>query len=230
MGDMGIFYNQAAALVRHVYDRRIVGPPILDAATYFPEVRRFAGAWHEIRAEADRLAARIDAVPRFHDIMKEQEDVSANDGRDWRLFILKAYGIESSAHMAACPRLAQIVSGTPGVLSSSISFMAPGKHIPAHRGPFRGVLRFYLGLSVPRRSDGSPAVVLKIDGQEHRVGDGEWLIWDDTYTHEVVNESDSWRSVLLLDLWRREMPCDMALLSRLLVGVAAASVWWRGVG
>ena len=227
---MGLIYDQAAKVVRHVYDRRIAGPPILDAQTYFPYAARFASAWREIREEADNLATRLHRVPRFHDIMREQEDVSANDGRDWRIFILKAYGVESAEHMAACPRLAQIVAGTPGVLSSSISFMAPRKHIPAHRGPFRGVLRFYLGLSVPRRADGSPAVVLKIDGQEHRVGDGEWLIWDDTYTHEVVNESDRWRSVLLLDLWRRDMPYDMVLLSRLVIGIVAASVWWRGVG
>lgn len=227
---MGLLYDQAAKVVRHIYDRRIAGPPILDAGTYFPYASRFGGAWRDIREEADRLATRLPSVPRFHDIMREQEDVSAHDGRDWRIFILKAYGIESPEHMAACPRLARIVAGTPGVLSSSISFMAPGKHIPAHRGPFRGVLRFYLGLSVPRRADGSPAVVLKINGQEHRVGDGEWLIWDDTYTHEVLNESDRWRSVLLLDLWRREMPYDMALLSRLVIGIVGAGVWWRGVG
>ena len=229
-GNMGFFYDQAAKAVRHIYDRRIAGPPILDAATYFPDAPRIAGAWREIREEADRLAARVDAVPRFHDIMREQADISANDGRDWRLFVLKAYGIESPEHMAACPRLAGIVAGTPGILSSSISFMEPGKHIPAHRGPFRGVLRFYLGLSVPRRADGSPAVVLKIDGEEHRVGDGEWLIWDDTYTHEVLNEGDTWRSALLLDLWRREMPYDMALLSRLVIAVVGAGVRWRGVG
>ena len=227
---MGLFYDQASKLVRHIYDRRIAGPPILDAETYFPAATRFATAWREIREEADRLAGRLHAVPRFHEIMREQEDISANDGRDWRLFVLKAYGIESPENMAACPLLARIVAGTPGVLSSSISFMAPGKHIPAHRGPFRGILRFYLGLSVPRRADGSPAVVLKIDGEEHRVGDGEWLIWDDTYTHEVVNEGDTWRSVLLLDLWRREMPYDMELLSRLVVGVIRANVRWRGVG
>jgi aspartate beta-hydroxylase len=227
---MGLLYDHAAKVVRHIYDRRIAGPPILDAETYFPYATRLASAWREIRAEADILATRLQTVPRFHDIMPEQADVSANDGRDWRLFILKAYGVESREHMAACPRLAGLVSGIPGILSASISFMEPGKHIPAHSGPFRGVLRFYLGLSVPRRADGSPAVVLRIDGQEHRVGDGEWLIWDDTYTHEVLNEGDRWRSVLLLDLWRREMPYDMALLSRLVIAIVAASVWWRGVG
>ena len=229
MRDMGIFYDQASKLVRNIYDRRIAGPPILDAPTYFPHADRFGGAWREIREEADRVATRLHTVPRFHDIMREQADISANDGRDWRLFVLKAYGIDSPENMAACPRLARIVAATPGVLSTSISFLEPGKHIPPHRGPFRGVLRFYLGLSVPRLADGSPAVVLKIDGKEHRVGDGEWLIWDDTYTHEVLNEGDTWRSVLLLDLWRREMPYDMDLLSRLVIGVIRANVRWRGV-
>jgi aspartate beta-hydroxylase len=132
--------------------------------------------------------------------------------------------------MAACPRLAAIGAAAPRVLSASISFMAPGKHIPAHRGPFRGVVRFYLGLSVPRGADGRPAAVLKVDGQEYRIGDGEWLLWDDTYPHEVLNDSDQVRSVLLLDVWRRDMPLDMELFSRLLIGAVGAGVRWRGVG
>jgi aspartate beta-hydroxylase len=71
--------------------------------------------------------------------------------------------------------------------------------------------------------------VLKIDGKEYRVGDGEWLLWDDTYLHEVLNERDSVRSVLLLDVWRRDMPFDMDLFSRLLIAAARTAARWRGV-
>jgi aspartate beta-hydroxylase len=71
--------------------------------------------------------------------MREQKGI-ANDGRDWRLFVLKAYGVEFAESMAACPRLGALVADTSGILSASISFMAPRKHIPAHRGPFRGVV------------------------------------------------------------------------------------------
>jgi len=217
---MSVFYDQAANLVRLIYDKRIIGPAILDAEAYFPAAGRFAAAWGEIRDEAQRVAARLQSVPRFHEFMHEQEAISANDDRDWRIFVLKAYGVELAQNMAACPRLAALVIGTPGILSASISFMAPRKHIPAHRGPFRGVIRFYLGLSVPRRADGSPAAVLTVDGKEYRVGDGEWLLWDDTYRHEALNESDRVRSVLLLDVWRRDMPLDMNLFSRALIAAA----------
>ena len=225
---MGFFYDQTANLVRQIYDSRIAGPPILDADAHFPSAGNFAYAWREIHDEAKRVADRLHSVPRFHEIMREQEAISANDDRDWRLFVLRAYGAEFAENMAACPRLAALVTDTPGVLSASVSFMAPRKHIPVHRGPFRGVVRFYLGLSVPRRADGSPAAVLKIDGKEYRVGDGEWLLWDDTYPHEVLNESDSVRSVLLLDVWRRDMPFDMALFSHLLIAAAGATARWRG--
>ncbi len=220
---MSFLYDQTANLVRLIYDRRIVGPAVLDAGTHFPSADKFAVAWPEIRDEAQRVAARLHNVPRFHEFMREQEAISANDDRDWRIFVLKAYGVEFGENMAACPRLAELVTGTLGILSASISFMAPRKHIPAHRGPFRGVVRFYLGLSVPRRSDGSPAAVLTIDGEEYRVGDGEWLLWDDTYRHEVRNESDAVRSVLLLDVWRRDMPLDMALFSRALIAAAGVA-------
>ncbi|HUK09350.1 MAG TPA: aspartyl/asparaginyl beta-hydroxylase domain-containing protein [Stellaceae bacterium] len=227
---MGFFYDQTANLIRQIYDSRIVGPPVLDAATHFPSAHKFAGAWREIRDEAERVAARLHRVPRFHEIMREQQAISANDGRDWRLFVLKAYGVEFAECMAACPRLGTLVATTSDILSASISFMAPRKHIPAHRGPFRGIVRFYLGLTVPRHADGSLAAVLKIEGTEYRIGGGEWLLWDDTYLHEVLNESDSVRSVLLLDVWRRDMPFDMNLFSRLLIAAAGTAARWRGVG
>jgi aspartate beta-hydroxylase len=86
------------------------------------------------------------------------------------------------------------------------------------------VLRFYLVLSMPLAADGRPAAVLKIDSAEHRLADGEFLLWDDTFPHEVTNGSDEVRAVLLLDVWRRGMPLDMRLLSRLLIFIVGAMV------
>jgi aspartate beta-hydroxylase len=225
---MGIFYDQAGRLIRGIYDSRIVGPPIL-AAELFPDGAKFAAAWRDIRGEALAVAGRLAQVPRFHEVMREQRAISDNDKRDWRIFILKAYGAEIARNMAACPILAGLVNAAPDVLSASFSFLAPGKHIPAHRGPFRGVLRYYLGLSMPRDAGGRPAAVLKIAGREHRVEEGESLLWDDTYPHEVWNASEEVRTVLLLDVWRPRMPLDMALLSHALVGLARVGVVLRGV-
>ncbi|HXP72682.1 MAG TPA: aspartyl/asparaginyl beta-hydroxylase domain-containing protein [Stellaceae bacterium] len=225
---MNLFYDQTATLIRWIYDRRIIGPPVLDLDPHFPAGERFAEAWRTIRDEAVAVAARLAEVPRFHEIMPEQTEISANDDRDWRMFIIKAYGVEVPENKARCPALAAIVATAPEVLSASISFMAPGKHIPAHRGPFRGVLRFYLALSMPRLADGRPGAVLKVADREYRLQDGDYMLWDDTYPHEAWNESDQLRAVLLLDVWRPGMPVDMELFSRALISIVRAGMRIRG--
>jgi aspartate beta-hydroxylase len=226
---MGSFYDRAGDVARYIYDRRITGPAVFDPAATFPGAAKFAGAWREIRDEALGVAANLRRVPRFHEIMPEQAEISDNDQRDWRVFILKAYGAKIADNIAQCPRLAALVDECPEVLSASLSFMAPHKHIPPHRGPFRGILRFYLALAMPRAEDGRPAAVLKIADREYRVADGECLLWDDTYVHEVWNASDELRTVLLLDVRRPGMPIDMELLSTLLVATVRAGMTLRGI-
>ncbi|KRF00569.1 aspartyl beta-hydroxylase [Frateuria sp. Soil773] len=227
---MSALYDLSSRAVRSLYEARIATPPVLDADVLFPGARRFVAAWPALRDEALALAAHLETVPRFHELMASQAEISANDGRDWRMFLLKAYGVEIAANMAACPRLAALVSSEPDVLSATLSFLAPHKHIPRHRGPFKGVLRFQLGLSVPLDEQGRPAAVLSLDDREYRIGDGDSLLWDDTYPHEVWNRSDAMRIALLLDVRRRGMPADMAVLSRLLIAAVGLAVRWRGAG
>ena len=106
---------------------------------------------------------------------------------------------------------------SPEVMSCPFSFLAPGKHIPEHRGPLRAILRFHLMLSTPCDKDGIPACIMNIDGLPYRLGDGESLLWDDTYRHEVWNRSNQVRIALLLDVWRKHMPVDISLLSRVIL-------------
>jgi aspartate beta-hydroxylase len=220
-------YDQAADAVRTIYDRRIHTPAILDAEHYFSRAHIFAQRWQAIRNEAQ--AIRLEKVPRFHELMGAQEDISARDGRDWRMFILRAYGMDVQQNIERCPTVAALLADSPEVISCVLSFLAPGKHIPRHRGPFRGILRFHLMLSMPRAADGGPASILEIDGEPHRLGDGECLLWDDTYPHEVWNRSEEVRIALLLDIWRRDMPADLAVLSRAIVGLVKLHMRFGGL-
>jgi aspartate beta-hydroxylase len=222
-------YDRAADAVRAIYDRRIATPAILDAAHYFPNAQRFIAGWTDIRREALGVAGMLDRVPRFHDIMPAQAEISATDGRDWRVFIMKAYGVPVKKNLQRCPTAAGLLDQAPDVVSAVLSFLAPGKHIPAHRGPFRAILRFHLMLSMPRNSDRIPACVMNIDGVPYRLGDGESLLWDDTYPHEVWNNSDQVRIALLLDVWRKDMPADVALLSQTILLAAKAAIRMRGI-
>lgn len=227
---MALSYDLAVDGLRALYDRRISGPPVLDLERDFALGTGFVAAWRAIRDEALAVRRRLAEVPRFHEIMPEQASISANDGRDWRMFILKAYGVEQPRNMAACPQLAALVRDVPEVLSASFSFLGPHKHIPPHRGPIRGILRFYMMLSMPRAADGSPAAVLKVDDVEYRLDEGQFLLWDDTFEHEAWNDSDQVRIVLSLDVWRPHMPVDMQFLSALLIQLVRLGIRIRGVG
>lgn len=223
------FYDHAVGVVRGIYDHRIHTPPVLDAAQYFPAAARFMKAWTDIRAEALAIAGMLPTVPRFHDLMPAQSEISANDGRDWRMFIMKAYGVPVEQNLRRCPVTAALLDQTPEAMSAALSFLAPGKHIPQHRGPFRAILRFHLMLSMPVDGNGMPACELNIDGVPYRLKEGDGLLWDDTYPHEVWNRSETVRIALLLDVWRKDMPMDVALLSRGILVAAQAWLRRRGV-
>jgi len=217
-------YGLTREAVRSLYDARIHTPAVLDPAHYFPNAQRFLDRWTDIRREALEIRGTLAQVPRFHEIMREQTDISANDGRDWRMFILKAYGVDVPRNRARCATLSALLDECDDVVSCALSFLAPGKHIPRHRGPFRGVLRFHLGLAMPRGTDGSLGTLLEVDGEEHRLDNGDSLLWDDTYPHEVWNRTHEVRIALLLDVWRRDMPLDMRMLSHLVVSAVRLGI------
>jgi aspartate beta-hydroxylase len=219
---MGFLYDTTAAVVRRHYDRRLATPSVLDPVVFFPSAGRFTAAWEGLRDEAARL--QLSEVPRFHEIMSQQADISANDGRDWRMFIAKAYGVPMAANLARCPILAGLLADCPEVLSASFSFLAPGKHIPCHRGPFRGILRYQLSLTMPLDADGEPAAVLMVDSVPHRIAAGTGLLWDDTFPHEVFNRSAQVRAALLLDVRRPSQPFDLAAISAVVIAAVATAV------
>ena len=222
-------YDRAVSALRSIYDARIDTPAVLDRSTYFPNADLFLDAYPDLRREALAVLPTLPNVPRFHDLMPQQAEISANDGRDWRMFILKAYGVTVPEHLARCPAAARVLAAADDVVSCVFSFLAPGKHIPKHRGPFHGILRFHLMLSMPLDAGGAPACELNIDGAPYLLEEGECLLWDDTYPHEVWNRSERVRIALLLDVWRKNMPADIELLTRTLYGLARTVIGLKGV-
>jgi beta-hydroxylase len=175
--------------------------PVGDTPFYdtdrFAWVAELEDRWTEIRAELEAVLADRSAIPAFQDISVDQVDLSDDDR--WQTYFLFGYGFEVAEHTAAGPRTTELVKAVPGMKTAMFSILAPGKHIPNHRGPYKGVLRHHLGLVVPE-----PAADCRI-----RVGDeirhwseGGSLLFDDTYDHEVHNDTGGERVVLFLDVVR----------------------------
>ena len=127
-------YDRTVAAVQQLYARGISTAAILDTDQYFPGAATFQTHWQEIRNEAAHVAENLLSIPLFHDLVPNQESISAQDERDWRMFVLKAYGIPVSRNLRRCPVLANLLAEDPSVLSAAFSYLAPGKHIPEHSG------------------------------------------------------------------------------------------------
>ena len=221
-------YELATGALRHLYDRRVDTPPALDKLCYFPGHAAFESEWRAIRAECLALMAEMGGIPEFHELMAEQSELSQHGGRFWRMFVLRAYGADHRAHQARCPTLRRLLAADRSVTSATFSILEGGKHIPAHRGPFRGVLRYHLPLVIPTVVDGRPSNRLRVDRQSYALQEGQGILWDDTYEHEAWNDSPQPRAVLLLDVFRPGLPWGLRWLTRSIVfGVGLA---WRLTG
>ncbi len=212
-----------------VYNRFVHTPSVLDAEDYFPGADKFVSSWQCLREEALKLTNELDRIPKFHELMPEQYSLSAHGEKEWRMFVLRAYGLDIQENLNKCPRLRELVSANPAIKSASLSFLAPGKKVPTHTGPFRGITRFYMGLEVPNDDSGQPGVILTIDDKPYRLGNGEALLWDDTYPHRVENTTAEWRIALLLDVYRANMPGLLRMFTNSIIGLARFSIKWRKI-
>ena len=85
----------------------------------------------------------------------------------------------------------------PGLTTVMFSIFEPGKHLPAHRGPYNGVLRLHLGMIVPEAEPDQLAI--RVKDQICHWEEGKVLIFDDAYEHEAWNHTDKTRVVLFVD-------------------------------
>jgi beta-hydroxylase len=168
-------------------------PPVYDNAT-FPWTREIEKAWPEIRTELDRVLLRKNELPAFQDISTDVRTISTD--RQWKTFFLIGFGVKSKQNIQACPKTWQAVQKIPHLKTAMFSIFEPGKHLPAHRGPYNGVLRLHLGLIVPEPGD---KLAIRVKDQICHWEEGKVLIFDDAYEHEAWNHTDKTRVVLFVD-------------------------------
>lgn len=205
-------------VVDWVHDRiaraSLVGDrPIFDNALFpwVPELEAHAPA---IRQELMALLDERHKLPAFHELSPEVGMITNDD--QWKTFAFMAYGMRSERNLQRCPDTARALQGIPGLRTAFFSILEPGKRIPLHRGPYNGVLRLHLGLVVPEPRE---RCWIEVGGQRYNWREGEAVVFDDLYEHQVHNDTDGVRVVLFIDF---ERPCRAPVrwLNRMLLALA----------
>jgi beta-hydroxylase len=197
---------------------RVSTAPVLPNGE-FPWVADLERRWRQVREELDALLVRPEDIPAFHQLSPDQQRISRGD--NWKTFAFYIYGNRVDDNCARCPATGALLDRLPSLQNAWFSILAPRYHIPPHRGPTRAVIRCHLGLKVPAARE---RCWLRVDREICHWEEGRCLVFDDTYEHEVKNDTDEVRVVLFLD-FDRPMDLPGRVLNRLVIAAIRASAY-----
>lgn len=147
------------------------------------------------------------------------------DGNNWTVFpFYDGYGNLQVDNARRCPRIAEFLGSHAGIGSMGcmafFSIMNPKTHVPPHTSELNTRMRYHLGIEVPQRD-----IHFRIHDQRITWKQDKCIKIDDSYEHEVFQESDRRRVVFVLDVPHSELrPEELEFLQEFWRGTTGAGV------
>jgi aspartate beta-hydroxylase len=186
----------------------------------FPWAMKLLQAYDEIRAEVlkmrlpatqERKAEVWDAVGSKHDA----GDRELVENGAWTELVLLNRDEKVAAMVARnrrlCPHTLRTLDAIPaasdmgkrGVGESTFSALHSGAHLKPHCGSTNCRLTCHLPLIVPKGE-----VAIRVGDETRPYREGEMMIFDDSYEHEVwqLSKKEGVRVVLLIRFWHPDIP------------------------
>jgi aspartyl/asparaginyl beta-hydroxylase (cupin superfamily) len=175
-------------------------PAFYDIDATLPVFRLLDRNFAVIREEMEAVLNYKERIPRYHELDKGESYISGSDdpAKNWRVFMLHSIAGVPKANQERCPRTTALVQQIPNLYQAFFSMLDAGKSIPAHNGTYFGYLRYHLGLRVPKNNPPT----MRVKDQFHTWEEGRSILFDDSWNHEVMNQSDDLRVVLIVDVLR----------------------------
>ena len=152
----------------------------------FPGHKVLERHWKTIREEA--INSQSHTTP-MSNLVRFTERIG---DKRWTVLLLFWYGEQYPENQALCPETTRLLRSLPQVHAAMFSVLPPGKEIPPHRGPFRGCLRYHLGLKVPKQRENC---FINVDGANYHWKEGESALFDDTYVHTLFETTQMKREL-----------------------------------
>lgn len=154
--------------------------------------------------------------------LKSYINEAGNAHTDWQTIFLYGGGSVNEKIKNDFPETLKTLKNIPGIEFSMVMFsvLTPGAHIPSHTGPFNSFLRVHLPLILPADITNC---YLTAGGQTGRWKEDELLIFDDSFAHEVTNNTNQTRVILMLSVWRPEIPDAVKPLIKCFVNLLNSS-------
>jgi aspartyl/asparaginyl beta-hydroxylase (cupin superfamily) len=166
-------------------------------AEEFEFTQRLEAAYSDIRREVEGLLAHH--VSRFQAYAGGHGHVE----QGWNNFYFYLFGKKNETNFSLCPKTVEIFDSIPHIDKTMAMFASLNPHsgLPPHTGPANGILRVHLPLIVPENCR------LKVGEEERKWEEGKVMVFDDSFIHDVQNNSNDIRVVLFFSIFH---PCFSA--------------------
>ena len=169
----------------------------------FPVSLDLENNWLSIRTEGQNLFISLENK-NINYLNSYHIDIGDENKQDWTTIPLRLFTYDCPSYMSKCPKLTKILKSHPEIVSCLFSIMQPGKIIKPHRGPYDGLIRYQLALTIPKDQNGDvdERCHLYVGDKVYRWEEGNGVMFDESNIHGAVNNTDQLRMVLLIDLKR----------------------------
>ena len=165
-------------------------------------LKEVEAVWEELRKEAEVLVHHHDWTQEEAGVWTRGETHLEKEDR-WQQLVFSDQPPPPPSVCAAAPRLCSLADQVyrrdqgqpPAAGGIKLSVLSGATRVAPHYGLTNAKLRAHLPLVVP--SD--PAPVLRVAGRNMTWTEGQLLVFDDSFEHEVIHESQGQRIVLIID-------------------------------
>lgn len=190
-------------LMSYLITLNVRTPPFLDLDKYFPNHTKLENeeTFNKIRLETVNILKQKNKLPLTKNTYGNESiggsDAQKDNEDGWRIYVVKLG--QNNFAKDTMPELTKVLKDIPEVVSCAVSILPKKKAIPIHIGYSKGVMRYQLGMIVPKDREN---VFICVNGEKYNWTEGEGVLFDDTYPHKVYNNTDEDRVVLYMDVIR----------------------------
>lgn len=163
----------------------------------FPHLLEIEKNWQHILKEVETILEHRESIPTFQEVSPDQKKIAKGD--NWRTFFLYGFGQPLPKNSTQAPIAVASMEKTEKLQTAWFSILAPGYHIPHHRGVTKGILRYHLGLIIPKDYE---KCRIRVGTEIRPWQQGKGFVIDDTFDHEVWNDTEDERVILIVDFDR----------------------------
>jgi ornithine lipid ester-linked acyl 2-hydroxylase len=182
-----------ANIINSFFSKYCTDPMIFDPKI-FPWTQHFRNNWKNIREEYIRYNQYF-IVPSHNQINKTVASCDTNN--KWKTLYLRIFN-KNTKIANFFPMTMNLINLCPCTLAF-FSILEPGARLTPHIGIYKGVIRYHLGLIVPKEWQ---KCFIKVDQTKLHWSEGSDIMFDDMFLHHAENNTNEPRVILFLDIKR----------------------------